>query len=145
MTSSPVIYLSAPTRDLDSARRQVAELLAKRGCRVLLPVISPNGAGAEEVQQQIQAADMVIQIIGYQTTPFLQGLPLHGSRSTSTPWRETSPPGSTSPSIPSSLQRSTPPMRQRTRMTPSSVSAIDTGASSCDLTISSTSPPTNRN
>ncbi|WP_009963230.1 hypothetical protein [Verrucomicrobium spinosum] len=75
MTSSPVIYLSAPTRDLDSARRQVAELLAKRGCRVLLPVISPNGAGAEEVQQQIQAADMVIQIIGYQTTPFLQGLP----------------------------------------------------------------------
>jgi hypothetical protein len=75
MTSSPVIYLSAPTRDLDSTRRQVAELLAKRGCRVLQPAIGPDGGEAEEVKRQIQAADMVIQIIGYRTTPFLKGLP----------------------------------------------------------------------
>ncbi|WP_050027323.1 hypothetical protein [Verrucomicrobium sp. BvORR034] len=75
MTSSPVIYLSAPTRDLDSTRRQVAELLAKRGCRVLQPAIDPDGGEAEEVKRQIQAADMVIQIIGYRTTPFLKGLP----------------------------------------------------------------------
>lgn len=75
MTPSPVIYLSAPTRDLDSTRRQVAELLAKRGCRVLQPAMGPDGAEAEEVKRQIQAADMVVQIIGYRTTPFLKGLP----------------------------------------------------------------------
>lgn len=75
MTPSPVIYLSAPTRDLDSTRRQVAELLAKRGCRVLLPPTGPDGMEAEEVKRQIQAADMVIQIIGYRSTPFLRGLP----------------------------------------------------------------------
>lgn len=75
MTPSPVIYLSAPTRDLDSTRRQVADVLAKRGCRVLQPVTGPDGADAEEVKRQIQAADMVIQIIGYRTTPFMRGLP----------------------------------------------------------------------
>lgn len=75
MTPSPVIYLSAPTRDLDSTRRQVAELLAKRGCRVIQPATSPNGTEAEDVKRQIQGADMVIQIIGYRSTPFLRGLP----------------------------------------------------------------------
>lgn len=75
MTPSPVIYLSAPTRDLDSTRRQVAELLAKRGCRVVQPTISPDGVEAEEVKRQIQGADMVIQIIGYRSTLFLRGLP----------------------------------------------------------------------
>ncbi|WP_038170330.1 hypothetical protein [Verrucomicrobium sp. BvORR106] len=76
MTPSPVIYLSAPTRDLDSTRRQVAELLAKRGCRVLQPpTTGPQAADAEELRRQIQSADMVIQIIGYRSTPFLRGLP----------------------------------------------------------------------
>lgn len=75
MTHPPVIYLSAATRDLDSTRHQVTELLAQRGCRVVLPSFTPDGGNAEALRELISSADMVIQIIGYRSTLFVKGLP----------------------------------------------------------------------
>lgn len=75
MTHPPVIYLSAATRDLDSTRHQVTELLALRGCRVVLPPLTREGGDAETLRELISTADMVIQIIGYRSTLFVKGPP----------------------------------------------------------------------
>lgn len=76
MTHTPVIYLSAVTPDLDSIRHKVTDLLTQRGCRVVRPSWTPDGRTRfEDLSRLIGTADLVLQIIGYQTTPFVEGTP----------------------------------------------------------------------